>query len=251
MCWSLEVSALFSAIDVSLLTFLYYRNKPNDRLFALFALPVALQEILQIVIWANIGTDPYSCNAVNVWATLAARLIVFMIPLTGTILGVFCTNPNEKGQEDHFTSKLKKPLLILAALYSFSMDIAFIVGFNIYPTQGTVAGPNHHQVWPYYWEKPYTETSFLSFALYVIPAIIPIWIYLRPIWLSLGLTVPIVVLALIFRSLYPIEYESIWCWSGFVILAFAVFQVYFHPKDNQYAKLAQSEEEGLLEEETQ
>ncbi len=57
MCWSAEVSTVFSILDVAAIAVLCFRNQKRDRYYALAAAPIAGQELCQIFLWLNMGTD--------------------------------------------------------------------------------------------------------------------------------------------------------------------------------------------------
>lgn len=241
MCWSLEVTAAFSVIDIALLAFLFHRNRINDRLFVLFALPIAIQEILQLIVWFNIEeTDKYSCNSVNIVTSFIIRIVVSLVPLTGTLLGVFAKSPTGKNTwEFNYTRIL---FLLFGFTVSFVSINIWIWRFMKFPHQGTIIGPNHHQIWPQY--DPNIQQKFAPYSIfvYVMTACFPTLALLRPFWVALGLTVPISSFAVYFYLAYPIEYESIWCWSGVVIMVFSVIQAYI-PSVHSYRKLSHQEAE--------
>ena len=250
MCWNLEVTIAFACLDALAVVFLLWRNGLNDRLFAMYAMPIAVQECLQIVLWLNIGEDEYQCNRVNRVTSFIVRLVVMFVPLTGTLLGVLA-----KRARDQPPTALKHQyrwvIVMASAAFTFGAMALWAWRFLTYPAQGTVIGPNHHQVWPHYYasnadilESEKSDRQNLKFPLplflYVLFACGPILLYVRPLWLAHGLAVPISTLAMVFYLIYPLEYESVWCWSGTVIMAFAVLQAYVpvSSRSTRYKKVA-------------
>lgn len=67
----------------------------------------------------------------------------------------------------------------------------------------------------------------LSVAGYVFFSFVPLYLYLKPrltailIILGMGLSFSVTRLA------YPVEWESIWCWSGMIILMIAIAEPYW------------------------
>ena len=89
MCWSAEVSTVFSILDVTAIAVLCFRNQKRDRYYALAAAPIAWQELCQIFLWLNMGTDSSTCNDINVALSLLVRVLVSFLPLTFTVLAIY------------------------------------------------------------------------------------------------------------------------------------------------------------------
>ena len=79
MCWSWQVSLVFTLFELSCVTWLMHRNKFLDRTLGLLALVIACQELCQFLIWGfgiDNNTSEYECSIFNI----VVSVFIFLIP---------------------------------------------------------------------------------------------------------------------------------------------------------------------------
>ena len=219
MCWSAEVSTVFSILDVAAIAVLCFRNQKRDRYYALAAAPIAWQELCQIFLWLNMGTDSSTCNDINVALSLLVRVLVSFLPLTFTVLAIYGSD----ARGDRF--KWTTPIIGIAALFVTVRIVLILVAFSINPRMCTIVGPNHHQIWADYLAFYGIPAINIGNALlYVAIPTLATFLFLRPIWVAiilsaigLGTLIPI-------RILLPLEWASVWCWVSSLFLFFALVE---------------------------
>ncbi len=136
MCWSAEVSTVFSILDVAAIGVLCFRDQKRDRYYALAAAPIAGQELCQIFLWLNMGTDSSTCNDINVALSLLVRVLVSFLPLTFTVLAIYGS--------DAFGDRFKRwttPIIGIAILFVTARLVLTLVAFFINPRMCTIVAP--------------------------------------------------------------------------------------------------------------
>lgn len=226
MCWSAEVSTVFSALDIAAMTILILRNKKTDRLFALAMTPIVCQEICQIILWKNIGVNFSECNTINAQISLFIRLIIIFEPLTCTLLAIYGSEKIPR-----ISLKFVKPMLAFVCFYVVSYILLSVYGFKCTGQQCTYPGPNGHQIWIDYLETSGKFIDLFYAAPYVLIPVTSFALFFRPFWKAFALILCVFTFFPI-RLLYPIEYASIWCWSGSFFFLFGLLEPYVIKKRN-------------------
>jgi hypothetical protein len=220
MCWSAEVSTVFSILDVAAIGVLCFRDQKRDRYYALAAAPIAGQELCQIFLWLNMGTDSSTCNDINVALSLLVRVLVSFLPLTFTVLAIYGS--------DAFGDRFKRwttPIIGIAILFVTARLVLTLVAFFINPRMCTIVGPNHHQIWADYLASYGIPAIDIGNALlYVAIPTLATFLFLRPIWVTIILSAigPGTLIPL--RILLPLEWASVWCWVSSLFLFFALVE---------------------------
>ncbi|MCZ8054961.1 MAG: hypothetical protein O9329_09415 [Microcystis sp. LE19-12.2C] len=215
MCWSAEVSTVFSILDVAAITVLCFRNQKRDRYYALAAAPIAGQELCQIFLWLNMGTDSSTCNDINVALSLLVRVLVSFLPLTFTVLAIYGSDARGK--------RWTALIIGIAALFVTVRIVLILVAFSINPRMCTMVGPNHHQIWADYLASYGIPAIDIGNALlYVAIPTLATFLFLRPIWVASVLSAigPGTLIPL--RILLPLEWASVWCWVTSLFLFFGL-----------------------------
>ncbi|MBK9035272.1 MAG: hypothetical protein IPL61_29140 [Myxococcales bacterium] len=216
MCWSAEVSAAFAVAEWAGVAWLWRRDRPLDRPFAIAVSPIAAQEAVQWLLWEHIAVRADACDRVNVIASLVVRLLIGLVPLAWVWFA----------QRGSPRPRLARAFLV-TTLGFVVVRAALIVGaFAAGPARCTVIGPNHHQAWAsflahYAGLQPALDVVF--FTLYWALPVGALVLLFRPRWLGLLLTAIIVgTLATTMALLALEEFGSMWCWSSAALIVVAL-----------------------------
>jgi len=247
MCWSWQVSLIFSileTISIILVGFRAYYGSPNHteaaRKRLLWALPlmssIALMEWLEVGIWLS---DPESyqvfkerdsclCRPINrAFTTIAA----YGISWQGTFSMLFAMKTNSEGE-----SVFRIPLYI-STVTTFLLILRFILGdtFGLWTRKiieachfsshctCTYVGPGGHLLWTFAFSHleilPTLFTYFLFFNIAML--------WYRPFIEGVPYFFSLVVLFHEFHLLgWSTEAYSVWCWSGIFTHAFYLASAY-------------------------
>jgi hypothetical protein len=220
MCWSAEVSTVFGILDVATIGVLCFRNQKRDRYYALAATPIAGQELCQIFLWLNIGTDGSTCNDTNAALSLFVRVLVSFLPLTFTILAIYGSD----AIGDRF-KRWTNSIIGIAALFVTARLVLMLVAFSLNPRMCTFVGPNRHQIWADYLASYGIPAIDIGNALlYVAIPTLATFLFLRPMWVAIFLAAigPGTLIPL--RILLPLEWASVWCWGSSLFLFFGLVE---------------------------
>ena len=87
MCWTFEVTLAAASLETFCLLVLCCRGLRYDRPNAYLILPLVLQEWLQVVLWAHIGSSSTECDETNQTVSIAIACLVCAVPAW------MCTQP--------------------------------------------------------------------------------------------------------------------------------------------------------------
>jgi len=244
MCWSLEVSIAFAALEFIGCVFLFVRNQRLDRAILPICILVFLIEFLEIFMWlANPTTLDLSCTSLNSWALRAARVVLIFQPMAQNY---FCLRTcNEK-------TRPKFEVLFALATAAAIIGTALIIHTESYvekPFESDVMteyhrdtnpagkitcaylGSNGHLLWKFKSHSASAGNWFPnSFAYMFIGMIFPI-IYHRP-WMDAGFISLLMFVEFVLAFLYfkTAEAYSVWCWLGLTVHLWAVSYPFVYPK---------------------
>ena len=145
MCWTFEVTLAAASLETLCLLGLCCRGLRYDRPNASLILPLVLQEWLQVVLWAHIGSSSTECDETNQTVSIAIACLVCAVPAW------LCTQPLLCPVD--VTPELRqsaRAFLCFALLCGVSGVLVQVVGraFGWMTSICTYAGPWHHQIWP-------------------------------------------------------------------------------------------------------
>ena len=101
-----------------------------------------------------------------------------------------------------------------------------VESFGMAPSICTTVGPNHHQVWGDLlarYHLPAWAELFVQVPYTGIP-VVAMLVYLRPRWVAGTMAGMGCTMLVASRILLPVEWESVWCWLGGALVAFAVVE---------------------------
>ncbi len=218
MCWSAEVSAGFAVGEWAAIAWLWRRDQPLDRAFALAVSPIAAQEALQWLLWEHIAPTATACDRVNVVGSLAIRLIIGLVPLAWVWFA----------RRAAPTSRLARGLWLATLAYVGVRAALYGYGFAVGPTTCTTIGPHHHQAWPSYQSVYPPLQPALDAVMLTLYWTLPVGALLacfRPRWLAIAISaVAVGTLAGALLLLSVDEVGSVWCWSCSLLLVLALVQ---------------------------
>mmetsp|Transcript_22750 Transcript_22750/g.49848 ORF Transcript_22750/g.49848 Transcript_22750/m.49848 type:complete len:257 (+) Transcript_22750:73-843(+) len=252
MCWSAEVAAGFTLLELGLAIYLWRRNaSPRDRYILPLALSVTTIEALEFLIWRS-GPPSYlaladpeaSCSPTNVGATVVAYFTLLSQPLMD---GVFLFSTTRGGWLAGRLYRLSYWLIIgtmyLASIYKFTathldasvsaLDVETIADpKSLYSNRTcTFVGPHGHLLWQFAMED-LTVPEVVEAAYFILGLS---WFLYRPF--AIGATFFVCFNALLIGNLVYFEGNkpesySVWCWQGIFIYLFVLVEPWLFGKSH-------------------
>lgn len=222
MCWSSKISFIFFMIDLIVILSLMKRNAGQDRTYAVFLMPIAGQEICQLILWLHLeinSFDQQGCPLTMKCFSILAEIFADFVPLTMLFMS-------------RKTDRNKQGLKFFSWLF-YIIQATLILAAVIKANSWCVAvGPNHHQIWiadaalDLLGGKILQNLSYIIYFLSGIAAAVSLDLPKRELsWiLSLGLINFLIIMCLFSQTL---EIGSVWCWSAF---SFGLY-FWFRPLD--------------------
>ena len=217
MCWSWQVSLIFSVMDLLCILYLYHRNWFNDRWICYVGISIFMQEFSQFFLWffvLNEDNATYesltSCSSSNQMLSGLTFLFVRLIPVTHSYNVYKFTLNNKLFFWSVFIFAIIWFMITICKVYIYEKLILLIPLCSIIWSDGHI-----------YWKHPWN--GMITKRLYNLPALISFFTLYKPKWVVLIPWIPSMILFLIFKISNPYTAHSIWCWSGFAILMQQVF----------------------------
>jgi hypothetical protein len=203
MCYNFTVSLWSGIIIYTIATYLYIRNKNEDRFLAYLFYITGLVQFLEAFIWKNIG---------NVWnAPLMFVLITIHIPF---LLYISYINGKDRKSILYQYIWIWICLCILYVLYR-------VYSMMMYNKRDIVIGKHGHLSWNVYLKNGLL--LYLSALLYIVLLYVcfsPYWQYSRTRMICyLSIFFLVYVLLRYFESM---EWLSMWCWYVILLAILAV-----------------------------
>ena len=148
MCWTFEVTLAAASLETLCLLALCSRGRRYDRPNASLILPLVLQEWLQVVLWAHIGSSSTECDATNRTVSAIIAYLVCAVPAWMCSQPLLC--PDVQSDVAPELRQFSRSLLGFACLCGAGGALVQIVGqgFGWMTSVCTYPGPWHHQIWP-------------------------------------------------------------------------------------------------------
>ncbi|KAJ6240493.1 hypothetical protein M0813_24206 [Anaeramoeba flamelloides] len=229
MCWNLEVSIIFSILELSTIIFLWYRNySVRDRCYALFFLLVFFIEFSEIFLWITVpesGEFEGKCPSANVFFTSMTYFVAWMQPLG---INLYCLFSTIKKQD-------KSKFYMSVSLASFDYLLHIISYFMEWGEVGSQKNcsvtygktDNLHWEWQYNREW-YFPNTYNYFVLSIIP-----FMFYRPWRALINFMFPYMTTLLItFLVFEDSVFPSTWCWTALMILIFFVLDPWTVERDS-------------------
>eukprot|EP00656_Telonema_subtile_P001552 TRINITY_DN10684_c0_g1_i1.p1 TRINITY_DN10684_c0_g1~~TRINITY_DN10684_c0_g1_i1.p1 ORF type:complete len:302 (+),score=36.97 TRINITY_DN10684_c0_g1_i1:33-938(+) len=203
MCWSWEVSLVFSALEWAAAAYLLARGRQRDHEYGLFIGTIATMESCQMLLWLAIDYDHDPANklvSVVLWADAWLA-----IPLS-------IVNIVAEPSQASWTPRQR-----LFGAFFTSLALVMLMCMRFSDTWTTVAGPNHHQIWPCAAALAWLGGHMTCIGLCVF-YVIMIAFALKPLRdpeLVSFLAIGVVTFTPSYVILGPtMEACSVWCWSA-------------------------------------
>ena len=265
MCWTLEITLAAASMETLCLLALCCRGRRYDRPNASLILPLVLQEWLQVVLWAHIGSSATECDETNQAASAAITYLVCAVPAWMCCQPLFYLN--------EISSELRtsaKKCLVMACLCGASGAMVQVVGQAVgwMTSICTYPGPWHHQIWPILNIQYNTFEGFVGSVLGWSLSAGNLWLYglaslgaficprpsyVLPTLACVGLNAQFLILVL------GREWGSFWCFQASLLGLVALVEPWlfdclgepsgFVPKDSKEPKRSAAEIVGATEEE--
>eukprot|EP00927_Polykrikos_kofoidii_P065803 TRINITY_DN6151_c0_g1_i1.p1 TRINITY_DN6151_c0_g1~~TRINITY_DN6151_c0_g1_i1.p1 ORF type:complete len:359 (-),score=27.91 TRINITY_DN6151_c0_g1_i1:901-1932(-) len=212
MSWGFRPTLFFVVSESAALLLLLLRNDRNDRLNCFLHVPLLLQEILQLALWAllasNSGATEDHCGLLNPYLSLFEGAVVGFLPGWLALYSAL-TQP---ATEVLLRRRLHAWALTCAVYTAFAIICVVIAQLLGACPRCTIAGPWGHQIWPFLSIHP-RALSFGHYVNYIMLCLPPLAIVGRftiaPVWL-VGLYWLPAVLHIVIGD----EWGSFWCFTA-------------------------------------
>lgn len=218
MCYSTTISLLTFAIMAISTIFLFYRNYPNDRWFAIVFISAGIMQLVEYFMWKD-----QSCGMMNHLATMCAFLVLLIQPIT-VLIGAY-----------YFGDLVfdKRKLVPIILLYAIIIVIIGINWINYGRKKRLCSRPNGiHLDWDFsnWIDKPIIKFFCIFYYLVVL-----VFFMSRP-W-YLGIIIGILLIGTLLFSVFFVKnpaWKSWWCWIINIIPIIYIIKSYYVYKVMKY-----------------
>ena len=235
MCWSWQVSLVFSSLQFAAICYLLQRNRYLDRVFVLLQLPIALQELFQFMLWfwaIDVNTSENNCSKLNHSLSYLILVTVLTIPpLHAYVIWKYSYYDNTNCSDEKrlyncyriCTRKICFKFHFYYQCIFYFVWIFICIWFDYYYSSSnslngggsfcTYVSKSGHQVWALN-KLPGMPLIYRKFSSFLYLLVIVVIMFARPLWLYAPPAIFSFVSALILRYIYMQEssWGSIWCW---------------------------------------
>ncbi|KAJ6241833.1 hypothetical protein M0813_00539 [Anaeramoeba flamelloides] len=229
MCWSLEVSIIFSVIELVGIIFLWYRNySKRDRCFAIFFLLIFLIEFSEIFLWITIpesGDFGGKCPRMNVFFTSMTYFVTRMQPLGINLYFLFSSIKRKQKSKFQLSTSIAA-LDLFFFIYSYSYKW-YKVGSQ--KNCSSLSGEYDNLNWNWQYQNDrLLPSSYNYFTMSAIPLM-----FYRPLRALLNVMLPYFVTLIVSYLVFDTNvFPSTWCWTGLMILVFFILDPWIVERAN-------------------